>query len=109
MATKGNLPAKSRLMDLNSLTRMLGDCQDLSHDTQEEGEMELTVAADQTDIASSQSDMQGFDTGSIVLPDWLEGAEAEDLYSPSHRLETIAESLDGWDSTGWFSSLAYDT
>lgn len=96
-------------MDLNTLTRMLGDCADLSHDNQEEGETESTVVADQTEIASSQSDLQGFDTRSMILPDWLEGAEAEDLYSPSHRLETIAESLDGWDSSGWFSSLAYDT
>lgn len=110
MISKGNLPAKTRLSELQDLRQLLEEAKETNQERLKPPPQVLeNIATSEDTIEVKAPDMDESNTlenTSLDLLDWIERSAVDDLYPQPQDLTNIADSLGSWDSMDWLSNYS---
>lgn len=110
MISKGNLPAKARLSELQDLKQMLDEARETNQEPLKPPPQvpeNFAVSEDTIEVKASDIDeSHTLENTSLDLLDWIERSAVDDLYPQPQDLTNIADSLGSWDSLDWLSNYS---
>lgn len=110
MISKGNLPAKTRLSELQDLRQLLEEAKETNQEHLKPPPQileNMPTSEDTIEVKAPDMDESNtLENTSLDLLDWIERSAVDDLYPQPQDLTNIADSLGSWDSMDWLSNYS---